>query len=83
MFGFGKAKQEARTGVVTKKGQGTNYDEDGGKTTYWTMDVKRDDTGKTKHYVIGRGHVSADLYNAVKEGDKVSKPAGTKTLQKA
>lgn len=83
MFGFGKAKQEAWTGVVTRKGQGTNVDEDGERTTYWTLDVKRDDNGKNKHFVIGRGQVSAELFNSLKEGDKVAKPSGTKQLQKA
>lgn len=82
MFGFGKAKAEAWTAIVTKKGQGTNYDEDGEKTTYWTLDIKREDNGKTKHFVVGRGHVSAQLYNSLQEGDKVSKPAGTKQLEK-
>lgn len=83
MLFFGKSKAEAWTGVVTRKGQGTNVDEDGERTTYWTLDVKRDDNGKNKHFVIGHGQVSADLYNSLKEGDKVSKPAGQKTLQKA
>jgi hypothetical protein len=83
MFGFGKAKQEAWTGVVTRKGRGTNVDEEGERTTYWTLDVKRDDNGKNKHFVIGRGQVSAELYNSLNEGDKVSKPAGTKQLEKA
>lgn len=82
MLFFGKSKEEAWTGVVTRKGQGTNID-DGERTTYWTLDVKRDDNGKNKHFVIGRGQVSAELYNSLKEGDKVSKPAGTKQLQKA
>lgn len=83
MFGFGKAKQEAWTGIVARKGQGSNYDEDGERTTYWTLDVKRDDNGKNEHFVVGRGQVSSDLYNSLKEGDKVSKPAGTKQLQRA
>lgn len=83
MFGFGKSKQEAWTGVVTRKGQGTNIDEDGERTTYWTLDVTRDDTNKNKHFVVGRGQVSAALYNSLKEGDKVSKPAGQKNLEKA
>ncbi|HEX7368061.1 MAG TPA: hypothetical protein VF261_00185 [Candidatus Saccharimonadales bacterium] len=83
MFGFGKAKNETWTGVVVRKGQGKNYDEDGEATTYYTLDVKRDDTGKTKHYVVGRGHVSTELYNSVSEGNKVVKPSGTRTLQKA
>jgi hypothetical protein len=82
MFGFGKAKDEAWTGVVTRKGHGTNVDEDGERTPYWTLDVKRDDNGKSKHFVIGRGQVSPELFNSLQEGDKVSKPAGTKQLQK-
>lgn len=82
MFGFGKAKQEAWTGVVTRKGSGTNVDEDGERTTYWTLDVKRDDNGKNKHYIVGH-EVSAELYNSLAEGDKVSKPAGQKALVKA
>lgn len=83
MFGLGKSKKEEWTGVVLKKGQGTNYDEDGTKTTYWTLDVKRDDSGKKKHYVVGRGNVSADLYNSLNEGDKVTSHAGTNKLEKA
>lgn len=82
MLFFGKGKEDAWTGVVTRKGQGTNVDEDGERTTYWTLDVKRDDNGKNKHFVIGHGQVSAELYNSLKEGDRVSKPAGTKQLQK-
>lgn len=83
MFGFGKAKEEAWTGVVVKKGQGSNYDEDGERTIYHTLDVKRDDNGKNQHFVIGRGQVSPELFNALGEGDRVAKPAGTKQLQKA
>lgn len=83
MFGLGKSKGEAWTGVVTRKGQGTNVDEDGERTTYWTLDVERDDNGKKKHYVVGRGNVTVDLYNSLKEGDKVSCPAGTNKLEKA
>jgi hypothetical protein len=83
MFGLGKSKDESWTGIVTRKGQGTNVDEDGERTTYHTLDVKRDDSGKNEHYVIGRGQVSPELFNSLKEGDKVSKPAGTKQLQKA
>lgn len=82
MFGFGKAKEETWAGVVTRKGQGTNVDEDGERTIYHTLDVKRDDNGKTKHYVVGHGQVSPELYNALLEGDKVTKPSGTKQLQK-
>lgn len=83
MFGFGKAKEEAWTGVITRKGHGTNVDEDGERTTYWTLDVKRDDNGKNKHFVVGRSEVSVELFNSLSEGDKVSKPADTKQLQKA
>lgn len=83
MLFFGKSKQEAWTGVVTRKGHGTNTDEDGERTTYWTLDVKRDDNGKNKHFVIGHGQVSPELYNSLNEGDKVAKPAGQKNLQKA
>jgi hypothetical protein len=83
MFGLGKTKQEAWTGVVTRKGQGTNVDEDGERTIYHTLDVKRDDTGKNQHFVVGRGQVSPELFNALNEGDKVTKSAGTKQLQKA
>lgn len=83
MFGFGKAKQEAWTGVVTRKGQGTNVDEDGQRTLYHTLDVKRDDNGKVQHFVVGRGQVSPELFNALSEGAAVTKPAGTKQLQKA
>jgi len=83
MLFFGKSKQETWTGVVTRKGHGTNTDEDGERTTYWTLDVKRDDNGKNKHFVVGRGHVSPELYNSLNEGDKVVKPAGEKRLQKA
>lgn len=83
MFGFGKAKQEMWTGIIIRKGHGTNVDEDGERTTYWTLDVKRDDNGKNKHFVVGRSGVSVELFNSLNEGDKVSKPAGTKQLQKA
>jgi len=83
MFGFGKAKQEAWTGVVTRKGQGTNTDEDGERTIYHTLDVTRDDNGKSQHFVVGHGQVSPELFNSLAEGDKVSKPAGSKQLQKA
>jgi hypothetical protein len=83
MFGFGKAKHEAWTGVVTRKGQGTNVDEDGERTIYHTLDVTRDDNGKNKHFVVGHGQVSPELYNSLSEGDKVTKPADTKQLQKA
>jgi len=83
MFGIGKAKQEMWTGIVTRKGHGTNVDEDGGRTTYYTLGVKRDDNGKNKHFVVNRSEVSAELFNSLSEGDKVSKPAGTKQLQKA
>lgn len=83
MFGLGKAKEEAWTGVVTRKGHGTNVDEDGERTPYWTLDIKRDDNGKNKHFVVGQGQVSTELYNALNEGDKVSKAAGTKELQGA
>jgi hypothetical protein len=78
-----KSKDEAWTGVVTRKGRGTNYDDDGEKSTYWTLDVKRDDTGKNTHYVVGRGQVTAHLFNALKEGDRVKKPAGTQVLEVA
>jgi hypothetical protein len=83
MFGIGKARKEQWTGIVARKGHGTNWDDEGGSETYWTLDVKRDDTGKIKHYVIGRGEVSAQLYNSLNEGDKVSKPADTKHLSKS
>lgn len=83
MFGLGKSKKEEWTAVVTRKGQGSNYDEDGERTTYWTLDVKRDDNGKSKHYVVGRGNVTAELYNSLKEGDKVVCHAGTNKLEKA
>lgn len=83
MFGFGKAKQESWTGVVVRKGQGTNSDEDGERTIYHTLDVRRDDTGKNKHYVVGRGQVTAALFNALSEGDRVSKSAGTNQLTRA
>ena len=79
---FGKGKQEAWTGVVTRKGSGTNTDDDGERKTYWTLDVKRDDNGKNKHFVIGH-EVSAELYNSLNEGDKVAKPAGQNKLQKS
>lgn len=82
MFGFGKAKQETWTGIVTRKGHGTNVDEDGERTTYWTLDVKRDDNGKNKHFVVGGAQASVELFNSLSEGDKVSKPAGTRQLQK-
>ncbi len=82
MFGFGKEKDETWTGVVTRKGQGTDVDEDGERSTYWTLDVKRDDNSKNKHYVVGH-EVSVELFNSLSEGDRVSKPAGTKQLQKA
>lgn len=83
MLFFGKSKQEAWTGLVTRKGQGSNYDEDGERTIYHTLDVKRDDNGKNKHFVVGRGQVSPELFNSLSEGDKVSKPAGQKALEKA
>lgn len=83
MLFFGKGKQETWTGVVTRKGQGTNSDEDGERTTYYTLDVKRDDNGKNKHFVIGRGQVSLELFKSLNEGDKVVKPAGEKAIQKA
>jgi len=82
MFGFGKSKEETWTGTVTRKGQGSNVDEDGERTIYHTLDVKRDDNGKSKHFVVGRGEVGPELFNALAEGDKVTKPAGTKQLQK-
>jgi len=82
MFGFGKAKQEAWTGTVTRKGQGTNVDEEGERTIYHTLDVTRDDTGKKQYFVVGRGQVTPELFNSLNEGDKVSKPAGTKQLHK-
>lgn len=83
MFGFGSDKKLEWTAVVTRKGHGTNYDADGESSTYWTLDVQREDNGKKKHYVIGRGNVTAELYNLLNEGDKVRKPAGTNKLQKA
>ena len=83
MFGFGKAKQEAWTGVVMRKGQGVNYDEDGERTVYHTLDVTRDDTGKKLHFVVGRSQVTPELFNSLSEGDKVAKPAGTKRLEKS
>lgn len=83
MLFFGKSKQETWTGVVTRKGQGTNIDEDGERTIYHTLDVVRDDSGKKKHFVVGRGQVSPQLYNSLNEGDKVVKPAGQKNLEKA
>ena len=83
MFGFGKAKHEAWTGVVTRKGQGTNVDEDGERTIYHTLDVTRDDNGKNKHFVVGHGQVSPELYNSLSEGDKVTKPAAPKPLPTA
>lgn len=83
MFGFGKkAKEESWTGVVTRKGQGSNYDEDGERTIYHTLDVTRDDTGKSLHFVVGHGQVTPQLFNSLTEGDKVSKPSGTKQLEK-
>ncbi len=82
MFGFGKAKQEAWTGVVVRKGHGTNTDEDGERETYYTLDVQRDDNGKKQHFIVGGGQVSAELYNSLNEGDKVAKPADTKQLRK-
>jgi len=82
MFGFGKSKQEVWTGVVTRKGQGTNVDEEGERTIYHTLDVKRDDNNKNEHFVVGRGQVTPELFNSVNEGDKVTKPADTKQLQK-
>lgn len=82
MFGFGKAKEETWTGVVTRKGQGSNTDEDGERTIYHTLDVTRDDNGKNKHFVVGHGQVSPELFNALNEGDKVVKPSGTKTIEK-
>lgn len=78
-----KSKDEEWTGVVTRKGLGHNDDEDGERSTYWTLDVKRDDTGKNTHYVIGRGQVTSKLYNSLKEGDRVKKPAGTHVLEAA
>ena len=83
MFGFGKSKQETWTGVVARKGQGTNVDEDGERSIYHTLDVTRDDNGKNQHFVVGRGEVSPELFNALNEGDKLTKPAGTKQLQKS
>lgn len=83
MFGLGKSKNETWTGVVVRKGQGKNYDEDGDVTVYHTLEVQRDDTGKKKSYVVGRGHVTPQLFNSVVEGDKVMKPSGTKLIQKA
>ena len=83
MLFFGKSKQETWTGVVARKGQGTNIDEDGERTIYHTLDVVRDDNGKKKHFVVGRGQVSPQLYNSLNEGDKVVKPTGQKNLEKA
>lgn len=83
MLFFGKSKAEAWTGVVARKGQGTNYDEDGQRSIYHTLDVIRDDNGKKKHYVVGHGQVSPELFNSLQEGDKVTKAAGDKALQKA
>jgi hypothetical protein len=74
MLGFGKSKQETWTGVATRKGQGTIVDEDGERTIYYTLDVKRRDNGKDEHYVVGRGQVSPKLFNSLDEGDKVIKP---------
>lgn len=68
---------------MTRKGQGTNVDEEGERTIYHTLDVARDDNGKNQHFVVGRGQVTPELYNSLSEGDKVSKPAGTKQLEKA
>ena len=83
VFGFGKNKQEAWTGVVVRKGQGTNVDEDGERTIYHTLDVRRDDNGKNKHFVVGHGQVSPQLFNSLSEGDRVSKPAGAKQLYRS
>lgn len=83
MFGFGKAKEEPWTGIVVKKGQGANVDEDGKRTIYHVLVVKRDDTGKTKNYVVGSAWVTPQLFNALHEGDKVAKPSGTKAIEKA
>lgn len=80
---FGKAKEESWTGIVTRKGQGTNVDDDGERTIYHTLDVRRDDNGKNKHYVVGHGQVSPQLFNSLNEGDRVEKPSGQKDLQKA
>lgn len=82
MFGFGKAKKEAWKGVVARKGQGSNIDDEGKRSVYYTLDVRRDDNGKNQHYVVGRGQVSLELFQSVVEGDRVSKAAGTKQLQK-
>lgn len=83
MFGFKKGKEDAWTGVVIRKGQGTNVDEDGERRVYHTLDIKRDDNGKNQHFVVGRGQVSPELFNSLNDGDRVSKPAGTKQLHKA
>jgi hypothetical protein len=83
MFGIGKANQESWTATVTRKGHGTNVDEDGERTLYHTLDVRRDDNGKNKHYVVGKGQVSAELFNSLSEGDRVCKPAGSKVVERA
>jgi hypothetical protein len=83
MFGLGKGKNETWTGVVTRKGQGTNVDEDGERRTYHTLDVTRDDNGKNQHFVVGRGQVTPELYNSLNVGDKVTKSADVKQLERA